>query len=149
MLTYDQNSAIFNKMFIQNRSQGIEMKMAIPVKMNRENPPLAPLFGKAKWFAIVNDDHVEIVSNPVQGGRAVVEWLAKEGVDTIIFQEMGETPYAMIKSVGDIALFHAGYERIQLDEVLEKFDKDILPLIDDTNISEIIAHHESKHSHGH
>ncbi len=33
------------------------MKIAIPVKMNKENTALAPLFGKAKWFAIVEDGH--------------------------------------------------------------------------------------------
>ena len=125
------------------------MKIAIPVKTNKENPAVAPLFGKAKCFALVTDKNVEIVANPARGGRAVIEWMVNEGVDTIIFQEMGTTPYEMIKAVGTITLFHAGYERVLLSEVLEKFEKNELPLVDDTNIDEIIAHHESKHSHGH
>jgi len=124
------------------------MKIAIPVKMKRENSPLAPLFGKAKWFALIEDNQVEIVENPVHGGRAVIAWLLGEGVDTIIFQEMGVSPYEMVKETGKIKLFHAGYDRILLDEALEAFDSNALPLVDDTNITEILAHHEKKHSHG-
>ncbi|OQX56934.1 MAG: hypothetical protein B5M52_08340 [Helicobacteraceae bacterium 4484_230] len=62
------------------------MKIAIPVKMNRENPPLAPLFGKAKWFAIVEDGSIEIVQNMQKGGRAVIEWLSSMNVNIIIFR---------------------------------------------------------------
>ena len=125
------------------------MKIAMPIKMNRENPPLAPLFGKAKWFAFVEDGKIGIKANEAEGGRAVIEWLADEGVDVIIFQEMGSSPYEMIRSGGSITLFHAGHERVLLNDVLEKFQKESLPLVDDTNIAEIIAHHEAKHPHGH
>ncbi|WP_296823555.1 NifB/NifX family molybdenum-iron cluster-binding protein [Sulfurovum sp.] len=124
------------------------MKIAIPVKMKRENPPLAPLFGKAKWFAMVEGDTVEIVENPAQGGRAVVEWFLSEGVNAVIFQKMGMVPYEIIKASGSIDLFHAGYERVLLNDVLEKFNAGELLEIDDTNVNSIIAHHEGKHSHG-
>jgi len=124
------------------------MKIAIPVKMNKENTALSPLFGKAKWIAFVEDDKVNIVPNETQDGGALVAWFVKEGVDTVIFQEMGHTPYEKIKLAGSITLFHAGQERILLDEALAKYGNDTLTLIDDTNISEIIQHHENKHSHG-
>ena len=124
------------------------MKIAIPVKMNKENAPLSPLFGKAKWFAIVEDDTVEIAENPQQGGKAVIEWLVSQAVDTVIFQEMGNTPYAMIKEAGSMDLFHAGYERVLLNDVLEKFNADGLLEIDDTNIAAIIERHKGKHSDG-
>ncbi len=124
------------------------MKIAIPVKMKKEDPPLAPLFGKAKWFALIDGENVKIMENPAQGGRAVIEWFASQGVDTIIFQEMGIAPYEMIREVGNMNLFHAGYERILLNDVLAKFNAGELPGIDDSNIGEIIAHHEGKHSHG-
>jgi len=123
------------------------MKIAIPVKMNKENPPLAPLFGKAKWFAISKDGKSEIVKNEQNGGRAVIEWLNSLGIDIIIFQEMGHSPYEMIKEIGDIELFHGGYDRILLNDVLAKFKNDSLEMIDDTNIDAIIKHHEDKHSH--
>jgi len=125
------------------------MKIAIPVKMNKENTALAPLFGKAKWIAFVEDGDVSIVPNARQGGKAVVEWFESEGVDTVIFQEMGVTPYEMIKSLGNIALFHAGHERILLNDVVEKWHANQLTPIDDTNIGEILAQHEKKHPHKH
>jgi len=125
------------------------MKIAIPVKMNKENTALAPLFGKAKWIAFVEDGNVSIVPNARQGGKAVVEWFASEGVDTVIFQEMGTTPYEMLKSLGNISLYHAGHERILLNDVLEKLHAKQLIPIDDTNIGEILAQHEKKHPHKH
>lgn len=125
------------------------MKIAIPVKLNRENPPVAPLFGKAKWFALVEEGKIEIKANPVRGGKAVVQWLLDEKVDTLIIQEMGVSPYQKIASYGTIKLFHSGFERILLHELLEKFNGNALKYLDDINIQEIFAHHERKGSHTH
>jgi hypothetical protein len=47
------------------------MRIAIPVKMNKENPPLAPLFGKAKWFAIIENGEISIIPNNQSGGGAL------------------------------------------------------------------------------
>lgn len=125
------------------------MKIAIPVKMNKKNTALATLFGKAKWFAIVEDGKVRIEKNPADGGRAVVEWLAQSGVDTIIMQEMGMNPYKKVKSYGNIKLYHAGFKRILLEDVLQKFDENVLEALDAASMERIIAHHEVKHpAHG-
>lgn len=123
------------------------MKIAIPVKMNRENPPVAPLFGKAKWFAFVGEGKVEIKANPAQGGHAVIEWLIDEKVDTIIMQEMGVSPYEMIQSHGGMKIYHSGFERILLDELIRKFADGELEMLNDRTMSEIIKHHEGRHSH--
>ncbi|MEA2047335.1 MAG: NifB/NifX family molybdenum-iron cluster-binding protein [Campylobacterota bacterium] len=125
------------------------MKIAIPVKMNKENPPVAPLFGKAKWFAIVEDGKVNIEPNPVEGGRAVIEWFDELGVDTIIIQEMGEGPYSVVQKLGTMKIYHSGFERILLDDVLKKFEENTLPLVDDAGMAKIIAHHEVRHPHDH
>lgn len=125
------------------------MKIAIPVKTNRENPAVAPLFGKAKWFAFVEEGKATIEKSNASGGQAVIEWFSQAGVDTIIFQEMGVSPYEMVKAHGGIKLFHAGSERIILDEVLTKFDNNELPELDDEGMAKIIKHHEGSHSHGH
>lgn len=123
------------------------MKIAIPVKINRENPPVAPLFGKAKWFAFVKDGKIEIKPNPAEGGRAVMEWLMGEGVDTIIMQEMGRSPYNMIQARSGLRLFHSGYERILINDLLERFDNHTLTQLDDTSIHQILKHHEKRHPH--
>lgn len=125
------------------------MKIAIPVKMNRENPPLAPLFGKAKWYAIVSDGNISIEANPAEGGTQVVEWLSTIGVDTIIMQEMGQGPYGMVKKLGTIEVYHSGYERTLLEDTLTRLQEGNLQLLDDTAMADVIAHHEMKHSHDH
>lgn len=129
------------------------MKIAIPVKMNKETTALAPLFGKAKWFAIVENGKVTIEQNPVDGGHEVVHWLAHKGVDTLIIQEMGMNPYKTVQSYGNINVYHAGFERILLSDVLQKFEANDLTLLDNAGMQKVIAHHEVKHpaheEHGH
>ncbi len=121
------------------------MKLAIPVKMNKENPAVAPLFGKAKWFAIVNNGEISIIPNNQSGGRAVIELLYEMKVDAILVQEMGMTPYERVKGYGTIILYHTGFKRILLNDVLEKFENNELEILDDTNIDTIIKHHEKRH----
>ena len=121
------------------------MKIAIPVKMNKENPAIAPLFGKAKWFAIVENNEVSIVTNENAGGQAVIEWLANMNVDTILMQEMGRNPYEKVKSYGNINLYHVGFERNLLNDALEKFKQELLIKVDDENMESIIKHHEKRH----
>ncbi len=116
------------------------MKLAIPVKMNRENPPVAPLFGKAKWFAIVKDGDISIIPNNQRGGRAVVELLHEMKIDAILVQEIGFTPYERVKEYNNMTLYHTGFERILLNDVLEKFRNNELEILDDTNIDKIIQH---------
>jgi predicted Fe-Mo cluster-binding NifX family protein len=117
------------------------MKIAIPVKTNKENPAVAPLFGKAKWFAFVEEGKMSIEKNPAQGGQAVVRWLLQNGVDTLIIQQIGNAPYHLIKESGRIKIYHTGEGRITIDEIITKFNNNELhksmmkpPSRPDTNI---------------
>jgi len=125
------------------------MKIAIPVKTNKENPAVSPLFGKAKWFAFIEGDKVTIEKNPFQEGSAVVAWFIENGVDTIIMQEMGNGPYNRIKSNGTITVYHAGFDRITLSAILDKFNKAEIQPMNAESMASILKHHEGKHTHGH
>ena len=120
------------------------MKLAIPIKMNKENSAIAPLFGKAKWFAIVDNGELSIIPNKQSGGQAVIELFDEMKIDALLIQEMGVSPYAKAKELG-VMLYHTGFERILLSDVLEKFENNDLEILDDTNMSKIIQHHEKRH----
>jgi len=124
------------------------MKLAIPVKTNRDNPAVAPLFGKAKWFAIVEDDNISIIPNNQSGGGRVIELFNEMSIDAMVIQEMGITPYENAKESG-MMIYHSGFDRILLNDLLDKFKQDELEILDDTNIDKIIKHHEKKHPHSH
>jgi len=123
------------------------MKLAIPVKTNRENPAVSPLFGKAKWFAIVDDEGTTIVPNEQSGGGAVIAWLHALGVKCLLIQEMGQTPYEKCKAYGDMQLFHTGFDRILLEDAIEAFKANRLTPLNDETIGKVLAHHEKKHPH--
>ncbi len=117
------------------------MKIAIPVKTNKDNPILSPLFGKAKWFAFVEGDSVRIEKNETQGGIRVVDWLLEEKIDALIIAHMGNSPYTYFKEGSDVSIFYAGEERVSLQEVIQKFEDETLVIVDDSNSSQIIRNH--------
>ena len=126
------------------------MKLAIPVKINKSNPAVAPLFGKAKWFAIIKGGELfSIIPNNQSNGEKVVELFHEMKIDALLIQELGLTPYEKIKEYGTITLYHTGFERILLNDVMKKFENEELELLDDTNIDKIIKHHEQRHPQSH
>ncbi len=100
------------------------MLTAMPVKMNRDNPPLTTVFGKAKWFAFVDGEgEVEICENPYAGaGPKTVAWLIESGVDTIVTQHIGGNPFMMLNGAG-VRLYYPGEGRILVSEALEALKK--------------------------
>ncbi len=121
------------------------MKIAIPVKTNKENPVLSPLFGKAKWFAFIEDGNISIEKNEEQGGANVVAWLLRRGINALIIQHISTPPYQKITEDGRITIFYAGDERIQLNDLLEKYKAQTLTIVDDTNASKIVKEHQREH----
>jgi predicted Fe-Mo cluster-binding NifX family protein len=133
--------------------------IAVPVKTNKENPVVSTLFGKAKWFAFIDDGKVTIEANNTESGRVVVEELVKRGVKQLVFHHMGGNPYMLLQRAG-IECFHDGGKRIFLDEVLKKLQKGELNKVDVHNMNNFIEqgkmhnndkehqhHHEHDHHH--
>ncbi len=119
--------------------------IAIPLKTNKENAALAPLFGKAKWFAFVENENITIEKNEAQGGSGVVKWLLEKGVKALIMQKMSQPPYQMIKEEGSITIFYVGSDRIELSEALKKHKANELVILDDTNAPDIVKSHDRQH----
>jgi predicted Fe-Mo cluster-binding NifX family protein len=131
--------------------------IAIPVKTNKENPPVSTLFGKSKWFAMVDGEGNE-------SGREVVENMIKKGVNKLVFHHMGGNPFMLLQKA-NIECFHDGGKRILLDEALDLLKNNQLTQVDGLNMSEYIEqgnmhngggnhshdhdHHEHSHSHNH
>ena len=118
---------------------------AIPLKTNKENSAVAPLFGKAKWFAFVENGNISIEKNEAQGGSGVVKWLLGRGVKTLIMQKMSQPPYEMIKEEGSITIYYVGSDRIELPEVLKRYEANGLVILDDNNAPDIVKSHERQH----
>jgi len=121
------------------------MKIAIPVKTDKENPAVAPIFGKAKWFAFTENGKISIEKNEERSGVGVIEWLLRQGVTSLIIKKMSNPPYQMVKKDGRITVFYAGDERIELDELIKKYEADALTIIDDSNAGDIIKDHQRDH----
>ncbi|MDY0364533.1 MAG: NifB/NifX family molybdenum-iron cluster-binding protein [Arcobacteraceae bacterium] len=119
--------------------------IAIPVKTDKENGILSPLFGKAKYFAFIQNGKVEIKKNEHSGGRAVVRWLKDQGINKLITSHMGKTPFEFLQNLG-IKVYFAGEERIELTDLLLKYsDGDLIEL---TNSNFDIFIQEDDHHHG-
>ncbi len=117
------------------------MKIALPVKTNKEDPAVSPLFGHAKWFAFVDTDTNEKVveRNPHDGGVAVVDWLLQKGVDIVITQHIGAKPFSIFWQ-NEVECFYPGEGRITVSEAIKEFEKGNLEKIVPENIEKFLRH---------
>lgn len=119
--------------------------IAIPVKTNKENTAVSTLFGKAKYFALINNNHIEIIKNEQLGGKAVANWLKSKNVNILITSHMGERPLSTLLN-NKIEVYFAGNERIEISDVLLKYADGELPILNDKNFRTLIK--EDSHNHG-
>jgi len=122
--------------------------ITFPVKTNRENAAVSPLFGKAKYFAFYDGENISIEANPYSNGAAIVDWFKQKGVENLIIKEMGVNPYKKLKQT-NINIFYAGDKRIEISELIKEFEENKLEKLNEEKILEIIKKHEKSHSHSH
>lgn len=132
--------------------------IAIPVKTNTPQSAVAPLFGKAKWFALVDDaGEIAYWRNELGSGRAVVDHFIAEKVDTILFQEMGGNPFMLLNRAG-IACAHVGEGRTLLADAVTAYRGGTLDAVTLENMYDYVEkprkhskggeHHDHDHDHG-
>lgn len=125
--------------------------LAIPVKTASEESAVAPLFGKAKWFAIVDDNGtITFWQNEARNGHAVVEQFKSLGVDHLIFQDMGANPFRLLENAG-IECYHSGTGRVTLKDAVSYYENSALIRVYRENMAEYIdlSHKHSKGGHHH
>lgn len=120
--------------------------IAIPVKTNKENSAVSPLFGKAKWFAIVDDKQITIEENKTQSGREVVENFKKQGVTKVIFAHMGGNPFMLLQKA-KIECYAIGDERVLLQDMLKQLQAGKLVKVDTSNMEQYVEVNEKQHQH--
>jgi predicted Fe-Mo cluster-binding NifX family protein len=120
--------------------------IAFPVKTNKANPALSPLFGKSKYFAFYDGKTLNIEKNEQEGGCKVIQWLKDKEVDSIVLQEIGKRPYEKAKEF-NMQLFYSGDERITTSDIIDIIDASRLQIITEEEIQQIIEKHDAKHSH--
>jgi predicted Fe-Mo cluster-binding NifX family protein len=120
--------------------------IAVALKTENENGVLAPLFGKAKFFAIVDDaGSITVYQNKLEGGMKVAQWIQKLGVSTVIANHLGEKPFHALKRAS-ISIFFAGTERITLGEVLAKMKEGELEEVNTANYARLLGEEEDAHA---
>ncbi len=121
------------------------MKIAIPVKTNKEDASITPVFGRAKWFKFVENGQVSVERSEASDGVGVIEWLLQLGVDTLIIKNISTPPYQMAKEDGRITIYYAGDEKIAIDELIQKCTNNELVVINDTNSDDLVKGHKRQH----
>lgn len=119
-----------------------------PVKTNKENSAISPLFGKAKYFAFYDGKNVSIEENLCNGGGQVIDWFKEKGVNNMVIKEMGIKPYKKTQN-SNMKIFYSGDERILTNELIEKINSNTLKELNEIEMLDIIKKHESSHKHTH
>jgi predicted Fe-Mo cluster-binding NifX family protein len=115
------------------------MKIVMPVKMNKEDSAISPLFGHAKYFAFIEDDKISIEKNPFDGGIDVIRWLLEEGVNIVITQHIGLKPFLILKE-HNVKCYFPGEGRVTIKEALEKLKSGDIEEINEGNIERFLRH---------
>ena len=121
---------------------------AFPVKTNKENSAISPLFGKAKYFAFYDGENLTIEENTLKHGAPLIDWFLNKGVNDIIIKEMGVTPYNKIQNTS-MNIYYAGDDRVTTNDLIEKYRNGELEILNDEKMKVIIKKHESSHTHNH
>jgi len=118
---------------------------AIPLKMNKIESAISPMFGHAKYFAFVSDEgDITLEKNPYDGGMQVINWLMQNGVKTIVTSHIGAGPFQFLLEQG-VKAFHPGEGRVVLIEALDGLREGRLMQITPENIAQFAQH--SGHHH--
>ena len=118
--------------------------IAIPVKTNKENAAVSTLFGKAKYFAFIENNKIKILKNEQMGGKAVANWLKNKNVDVLITSHLGEKPLSTLLNNG-LKVYFAGDERIELKDVMIKYADGELQILNNQNFH-ILLKEDNHHS---
>jgi len=123
------------------------MIIAMPVKTDRTDAALAPLFGNAKHFAFVNDEGVVTTESMEQnGGRDVARALIAHNIDVLIVSHLGLNPFIMLKTYG-IKVYFAGNERITINEAVAIFHEGKLLEVTAQNYETVLGNdHPASHT---
>lgn len=120
--------------------------IVFPLKTNKKDSAISPLFGKAKYFAFYDGKNLQIEKNELNSGSKLIDWFVSKNVDKIVIKEMGSSPYEKIKKT-NIEIFYAGDERITSEELINKINAQSLQKLKEEQIKEIIKKHKNSHKH--
>jgi len=115
--------------------------ITFPLKTNKENSAISPLFGKAKYFAFFDGKELKIEKNPYEKGSSLISWFLEKGVDEIVIQEMGTKPFEKLSST-KIKLSFAGEGRVTTNEIIKKILDNDLEELSKTQLEEIVKNHK-------
>lgn len=123
--------------------------IVMPVKSNNENSAISPVFGKVKFFAIVNENlEITFVENVEKSGIKAVELLVQNGAKTLLMSHIGEKPFQTAKEKS-LEVFFVGKERVTIKEAVEKFKNGEYKNASEIDKNLFIGHGSGDHSHNH
>jgi len=120
--------------------------IAMPVKSNKPDSAISPVFGKVKYFAIVDEvGNIQFVENREKSGMKAVQLLIENGVKTLLMSHIGERPFQLAINSG-IEVFYVGKERITISEAVEKWKNGEFQNAKEVDIS-LFSHHGKGEHH--
>jgi predicted Fe-Mo cluster-binding NifX family protein len=103
--------------------------IAIPIKIKKETCSVSTLFGKAKYFALINNNIIEIVKNEQTSGKAVAAWLKSKNVNILITSHMREKPFSSLLN-DNIQVYLAKDKEAEINKILLQYADGELPILD-------------------
>lgn len=117
--------------------------IAIPIKTKKESYCVSTLFAKAKYFALIDNNNIEIVKNEQTSGKAVADWLKSKNVNILITSHMREKPFESLIN-HNIQIYLAKDKKIDTNKILLQYADGELPLLDKKSFNLYFKPHSFK-----
>ena len=117
------------------------MIIAIPVKpdsKDRNKYKVSNAFGKARFFAVVNDDNIEIIKTEETGGKNIAKLLKNNDVNIVLTPHLGRGAFNAIKNLG--IKVYAVPANIFLEDALTVFKEGYADEIKEKNLNKFSKH---------
>ncbi len=112
--------------------------IAIPIQKTKEILTISAVLDRAKWFAFIKDNKIEIEDKQTYTPFALKEWFFKKGVKTIVLRKITNLQYQILREESSMKFVYAGYSRIKMDDAIHKYKNGQLTTIDNNNYNSII-----------
>jgi predicted Fe-Mo cluster-binding NifX family protein len=134
--------------------------IAMPIKSNSKESALTTVFGKTKYFALVDEQSGEITvkENPFDSGRTLSEWFVDSGVDKVIVKSMGANPFLILHNSG-VEVYICREKRSTIEETVALLREGKTTQVTTENMGKYLdagghrhakgEHHDHEHAHGH
>lgn len=123
--------------------------IAIPARSKENDVLITTIFGRTKEIAFVDEEgQISVQKNPYTEGSDLADWLVTQGVDQVVFRNIGAHPCDILLSNG-IKLYATTDNRAPIEKIVADLQAGRLVEVTEENKQTFVKPGQHRHQGGH